>query len=93
MVEHLEIQNTLELIEKIQHLNSIAGTSCNELLQTVQSMIEKIRKNNSLIESLVEEMKNNQAVIEDYQKKNRINYIVDEEGFTSLKQKKDALNN
>lgn len=83
-----EVLKTIEVVERIQKARAVAGSSSNELINVVNSMIQQIRDNTRVISELVEEIKNNQAVIDDYETRTQVSYEVDEDGFTNLAAKK-----
>jgi hypothetical protein len=83
-----QILSTLELIQKIQEGRGVYENCFNELVETVNSVANKVRQNAIIIEELKKELVSNEATIENLHNRKNTNHEIDEEGFISLASKK-----
>lgn len=88
MAESADIKIALQLLNKVKDFKTISTSCCEELINVVSELVNKIQENSKTIEQLAEEVQNNQKVIEMYENKSKIRYELDEDGFTSLESKK-----
>lgn len=90
MAESDDIQLAFQLINKIKDFKSISTACCDQLVDVVSELLNKIQENSKTIQQLAEEVQNNQRVIERYEHKSKVVYELDEDGFTSLEHKKNG---
>jgi peptidoglycan hydrolase CwlO-like protein len=83
-----QTQLAMELIEKLQEGKSEYGCCIEELIETVQKVVNRVKENQDTIEELKAEIQENERELQGLKNKGMVNYEIDEDGFINLANKK-----